>query len=261
LGKVLDNVTEGGLGDYFNTSGAGLLYSRVQNIENIPGNRGPSEFDIHQRFTLSGIWDLTSPKGDGALKKIAGGWQLNTIVTLQSGRPFDVYCGLAWFNGCDFNMDDLAYDRPNRPAGLKTSGFSEKSFVNGVFGDPTLTFYGPILGFSRTSTASQVFCPNGLNSILDYAPALEAQCLTVGTNGNLSRNAFRGPAFRTVDFAVFKNTMIHERLNIQFRAEIFNLFNHTNLYNPVGDMGSPQFGKSVAAFAPRQIQLGLKLIF
>jgi len=100
------------------------------------------------------------------------------------------------------------------------------------------------------------FCPNGLVAFFNGTP-----CVPVGTDGNLSRNAFRGPAFKSVDLGLFKNTKVWENLNVQFRVEAFNLFNRVNLYNPVGDLGSPQFGKSVAAFAPRQIQLGLKLVF
>jgi hypothetical protein len=262
FGKVLDNLTEGGLGDYQNTNGYGLLYSGVSDIEKPHLDYGPSEFDARHRLTLTGVWNIPGPKGKGALNKVLGGWGLNTIVSLQSGRPFDVYCGQAWYNGCDFNMDGLNYDRPNRPAGIKTSGFSNSQFVNGLFGDPTLTFSPS--GDSRTSLALQVFCPYGENSILDYGPVNSgpgSQCVPVGTNGNLSRNAFRGPANKTVDLTLLKKTAVSERINVEFRAAAFNIFNRVNLYNPIGDLSSPQFGQSTAAFAPRQLQLDLKIMF
>jgi hypothetical protein len=262
FGKVLDNVTEGGLGDYFNTNAYGLLYSGVSDIERPHLDYGPSEFDVRHRFTLTGLWNIPGPKGTGALNKVLGGWGLNTIISLQSGRPFDVYCGQYWFNGCDFNMDGLPYDRPNRPAGIKTAGFSNSQFVDGLFGNPALTFSPS--GFSRTSQALQTFCPYGLNSILDYGPVNSgphSQCVPVGEDGNLSRNAFRGPSFKDVDLALIKNTTVSDRIKVEFRAEAFNLFNRVNLYNPLGDLSSPQFGKSIAAFDPRQIQLGLKIMF
>ena len=261
-GKVLDNVTEGGLGDYFNTNGYGALYSGVQDIENQRGDRGPSEFDATHRFALSSLWTLPSPRSNAIGRNVLGGWKLNSIVSLQSGRPFDVYCGLPWYEGCDFNMDGLAYDRPNRPAGIKTTGFSNRQFVSGLFGDPTpLTTYAGFYG--RTSLASQNFCPNGLNSILDtlFVDSTLTPCLPVGTNGNLSRNAFRGPAFKDVDLSLFKDIKAGDRATVQFQAEAFNLFNRVNLYNPIGDMGSPQFGRSTSAFPARQIQLGLKVQF
>src|ERR1019366_7472268 len=138
-GKVLDNVTEGGLGDYLNTNGYGGLYSGGQDIQNQAGDRGPSEFDVAQRFALSAVWELPSPKSNAALKNVLGGWKLNSVISLQSGRPFDVYCGLAWYSGCDFNMDGLPYDRPNRPAGIKTTGFSNRQFVNGLFSVPMVS--------------------------------------------------------------------------------------------------------------------------
>ena len=262
FGKVLDDLTEGGLGDYFNTNGYGITYSGVSDIGKSHQDYGPSEFDVRHRFTLTGLWNIPGPKGGGALNKVLGGWALNTIVSLQSGRPFDVYCGQYWFNGCDFNMDGLPYDRPNRPAGIKTEGFSNSQFVNGLFGSPALTFSPS--GFSRTSQALQTFCPNGLNSILDFGPVNSgpgSQCVPVGTDGNLSRNAFRGPSFKDFDLALVKNTVVSDRIKVEFRAEAFNLFNRVNLYNPVGDLSSPQFGQSTTAFDPRQLQLGLKIMF
>ena len=263
FGKVLDNLTEGGLGDYFNTNAYGLLYSGVSDIGNPHQDYGPSEFDVRHRFTLTGLWNIPGPKGGGALNKVLGGWALNTIISLQSGRPFDVYCGTYWFYGCDFNMDGLNYDRPNRPAGIKTAGFSNQQFVNGLFGNPTL-IYPPGTFYSRTSQALQTFCPNGLNSILDFGPVNsgpDSQCVPVGEDGNLSRNAFRGPSFKDVDLSLVKTTTVNDRIKVEFRAEAFNLFNRVNLYNPIGDLSSPQFGQSTTAFDPRQIQLGLKILF
>ena len=268
FGKVLDQVTEGGLGDYFNTNGYGILYSGVSDIEHPHLDYGPSEFDVRQRFTLTGLWNIPGPKGSGALNKIGAGWAINTIISLQSGRPFDVYCGQAWYNGCDFNMDGLPYDRPNRPAGIKTAGFHNSQFEKGIFGSPALTFSPSF--FSRGSVAIQVFCPDhtypysGLNSILDYGPVNSgtgAQCVPVGEDGNLSRNAFRGPSFKDVDLSLVKTTPISERVSVEFHADAFNLFNRVNLYNPIGDLSSQQFGVSPAAFDPREVQLGLKIMF
>jgi len=262
FGKVLDDVTEGGLGDYFNTNGYGGLYAGVSDLAKPHLDYGPSEFDVRHRFTLTGLWNIPAPKGVGTLSKVLGGWGLNTILSLQSGRPFDVYCGAAWFFGCDFNMDGLNYDRPNRPVGIKTAGLSNSQFVNGLFGNPALTFSPS--GFSRTSQALQTFCPNGLNSILDFGPVNsgpDSQCVPVGTDGNLSRNAFRGPSFKDLDLALVKTTSVSDRIKVEFRAEAFNLFNRVNLWNPLGDLSLPQFGKSPAAFPARQLQLGLKVIF
>jgi hypothetical protein len=253
FGKSLDIVTEGGLGDYFNVNNYGLAsYQGAADVRNRRLDRGPSEFDVRQRFTLTSLWDLPSPASDSAaVRKLLGGWQVNSIISLQSARPFDVFCTLLWFQGCDFNMDGLEKDRPNAPAGVQTSGFSnsELTSVGGVFG-------------SNLTTARETFCPvdPATGSILTMFQA-GGPCVTVGTNGTLGRNAFRGPALYSVDLAIFKNTDITEKVKIQFRAEFFNLFNRVNLFNPVGNLSSSNFGRSLSAFAPRQIQFGLKLIF
>jgi hypothetical protein len=61
------------------------------------------------------------------------------------------------------------------------------------------------------------------------------------------RNSVRGPGFATVDAALVKNTTIHERISLQLRAEMFNLFNRTNLANPgVGTLSSSTFGRSTS---------------
>lgn len=252
FGKVLDDVTEGGLGDYANVNGYGALYAGVQDLNCIRCDYGPSEFDVRHRFVLYGTWDIPSPHSSGFRGKVLGGWQLNTILTLQSGRPFDVFCGLSAYEGCDFNMDGLNYDRPNAPANSPRSGFTEQQFLNGVFGNPARTITNGI----TDSAAIRGFCPNGLVPYFDGTP-----CVPLATDGSLSRNAYRGPSFQDVDLSLFKNTKVSEALNVQFRAEAFNVFNHTNLWNPTGDLGSPFFGQSTAAFPSRQIQFGLKLLF
>jgi outer membrane receptor protein involved in Fe transport len=240
LGKSEDTVSGPGLGDYFNVSNA--RYTGTQDVRDREADRGPSEFDVRQRFTLTALWNLPSPDGNGLMEKLLGGWQLNTIVSLQTGRPFSVFCSLAWFEGCDFNMDGTEFDRPNRPANLQTSGWSSSEFRKGIFG-------------ADRAESVRVFCPNGLTPFFNGTP-----CVPVGTNGNLGRNVFRGPAFASVDVAIFKNTTVGQA-RLQFRAEIFNLLNRVNLFLPVGNLGSPNFGRSLAAFPSRQIQFGLKWFF
>ncbi len=254
FGKVLDNVTEGGLGDYSNVNAYGGLYAGVEDLSKPRLDYGPSEFDVRHRFTLSGTWDIPKPHFTGVGEKVLGGWQLNGILSLQSGRPFDVFCGLPWYDGCDFNMDSLDYDRPNSPTGVAKSGYSKHQFEAGVFGDPTRSV--DLVTGAITSAAIDTFCPGGLVAFYNATP-----CLPVATDGNLSRNAFRGPGFEDVDLSLFKNTKVNERLNVQFRAEAYNLFNRTNLFNPNDDMGGQLFGQSTAAFASRQIQFGLKFLF
>ena len=113
------------------------------------------------------------------------------------------------------------------------------------------SFTGPVI----LGTQTQWFDPNAF--VLSAA----------GTWGNLGRGVYTGPGLADVDFSVFKNTPLSERTNLQFRAEMFNLFNRTNLGTPnatvfSGSSVSPSAGLiTTLATTPRQVQFGLKLIF
>jgi hypothetical protein len=106
--------------------------------------RGRSEFDIPKRFTASAAWTPEYFKGHSLLDKAASNWQLSTIVAVQSGRPFSVYCSASFQAGCDWkadgggNIGNGYYDRPMAPAkGTIKSKFSQKEYVNGLF-DPNV---------------------------------------------------------------------------------------------------------------------------
>jgi hypothetical protein len=231
VGKITDYPSsDAALGDMSNVS-AGAGYLGAQDVSNPKADRGPGEFDVRHRFTFSGIWDLPGlDMSNGALRAVLGGWQLNSVVSLQSARPFTVRCTRTVTAGCDWNRDGDEHDRPNDP-GLPSSGYTRQQFVNGIF-----------------TTAD--FCPTGL-----------ATCVPAGTNGNLGRNTFRGPGFATVDLGLFKNIPFNQRAKVQLRWEIFNVLNRPNLFNPNSSLGTPTFGRSTRAFAPREMQFALKLLF
>jgi hypothetical protein len=80
-----------------------------------------------------------------------------------------------------------------------------------------------------------------------------------GQFGNEGRNSVNGPAYGSLDASLDKNFTITEKSKLQFRAEAFNLTNHTNLIPPVFDMNSPAFGQITEAQAPRVLQFAIKL--
>jgi len=82
-----------------------------------------------------------------------------------------------------------------------------------------------------------------------------------GTFGNVGRNILRGPGDATVDFGLFKNFPLTERVRLQVRGEFFNLFNRVNLGNPIGNASAANFGQITSAGNPRVAQLALKLNF
>ena len=88
---------------------------------------------------------------------------------------------------------------------------------------------------------------------------LEFKTPVFGNLGTSSRNLMKAPSVKNVDFSAAKSFAIKERLQLQFRAELFNIFNHTNFQVPVNNLTNPNFGQILAAYNPRDIQFGLKL--
>jgi hypothetical protein len=82
-----------------------------------------------------------------------------------------------------------------------------------------------------------------------------------GTQGNAARNILDGPGFKNFDFSVSKNNHLTEQVNLQFRAEFFNIANHPNFGLPIGNISNNARGTITSVANGRTIQLGLKLIW
>lgn len=196
--------------------------------------RAVTDFDVNQRIVFSALWELPFLKTAGGFKQaVLGGWQINSIVSFQTGFPFTVNTSRSYGSGGDFNGDGQNNDRPHTPSfGNLLTGLGRQDYINGLF--KASDFPTP----ART-----------LNDAL----------------GNLGRNTYRGPGYANTDFSLFKNVktpwFTSEGAEVQFRAEFFNLFNRTNLGLPTGNMARGTFGRSTQAFSAREIQLALKLIF
>jgi hypothetical protein len=199
--------------------------------------KGNSLFDVRHRWATSLAWDLPWRKDmQGVAGKFAGGWTVNAVLALQSGFPFTVGAQ------SDYNGDGIRSDRPNTPSFGNSYAFSNFDFEHGSAAG----------GASLMSTLSGDF----------PAPS----CTVPGSlacDGNLGRNTFRGPGIAETDFSVFKKIPLgaNESRYLQFRGEIFNLFNHTNLNPPVSNLSSGSFGLSQRALDPREVQFALKLYF
>jgi len=152
-----------------------------------------------------------------------GGWQTNGIWTFQSGRPFGVSL-----------LSDL--DRSN--TGRTSFGFGANDRPNRL-ADGKLANPAPERWFDTSAFALQRF----------------------GTFGNSGRNILTGPGLANLDVSVTKNTALSERINLQFRAEAFNVANRTNFDLPDSVFGSGTYGRILSAQAPRHMQLGIKLLF
>jgi hypothetical protein len=221
-------------GDSLNATTSGGEPALASNPFNLRADRGLGNFDVRNVGVVNAGYVLpfgpgkhfwTSASGPGRI--LAGGWMVNSIVTVQSGFPFTPQLSYNPSNNGDTR-------NPVRP------------FVNPVFSGPV------ILG-----TPSQWFNP----------AAFLAPPAASGFYGNLGRDTLIGPGLATWDLSFLKDTPIHERLNLQFRAEMFNLLNRANFNTPNAITFTPTGVSPTAGVitststTSRQVQFGMKLLW
>jgi len=201
-------------------------------------DRSLSLFDSRHRFVFSYYWDLPIPKYDGFAGKVFNGWSLSGITTFQTGFPIRI-------TDQDDNELQTSFDfetpgRPNLIAPFKT-----------------LNPRGPgNLGFDPNSFDS---CASNSS---DPACVGDPNAVQIGTIGNAPRTICCGPGINNWEIGFLKNTPIGERLRLQFRTEIFNVFNHAQFFQPDGNTtDGSDFGRVKRARDPRVVQLALKLYF
>jgi hypothetical protein len=228
--KATDNAFSDGLG-----SNLGAMYYPLPNIGN--ADKGYSQINLAQNFTGSIVYDLPFGKGKsygnnwgGFTNALLGNWQVNAIVRLLSGFPIFVVASTN-NSGVGFLNNGASLNRPNR-------------VCNGQLSNWTLNRYFD-------------------TSCFVDAPA--------GELGNSSRTPLSGPGFTNTDFSLIKNFVLpfREGMQLQFRTEFFNIFNHPQFYQPINassgqyaDLDSAGFGViSSTVNNPRLIQFGLKLTF
>jgi hypothetical protein len=248
------------------------------------GEYGNSDFDIRHRFTLSATYTIPGKKGYAQMLE---GWQLNGILTLQSGQPWQ-----AFDTSNDFSGTGEFADRWNffgSPSDFTSRGDKSIPFCTGS-GAGGCTYTAPSGTIFMTAAQSAPLYADcvahggagGCYASFNGKSALVAPA--IGTFGNSGRNIFRDQGFHNLDFSVSKSWKFGERLTTQFRAEMFNITNHPNFANPfggatgqgVGATADPSVGPfgcgcatpDVASANPvlgsggaRAIQFGLKFLF
>jgi len=250
-----------------------------------PGlERSNSDSDLRHRLTLALTYELPSRSGYAHLLE---GWQLNSIVTIQGGLPWNLDDG--FINGSDSSLTGEFSDRWNivgNPGNIKPSltgvpyfNFSDYDpATRGVAPQPqspqVCIDHADIAQLAPKSTA--VPGGVGLGCYVENGTILVPP--NVGTFGNISRNPFRGPRLDNWDFSIVKDTKLSERVSFQLRGEFFNVLNHPHFANPntqgfVDPSDPSTFGfifstPDVAAAnpvigtgGPRNIQIGLKFRF
>jgi hypothetical protein len=244
----------------YNSLSTGETYF-IQNVYNPRGDYGPSEFDARHRFVLSGIYELPFKSN-----RLVSGWQVGIIAQAQSGNPVNPTLAIGPGAGISLTV------RPDLLAGVSATGNPSQYFSNAVLCEP---FNGTPSGTAPAIPA----CGSTPNAAFAVPCTFNSTPATPGKNnypivpgschpGTMGRNAIVGPDFVNADFSVTKTTKITERFSLQFRAEMFDLFNHPNFGNPVLTATSSSFGRITSTRFPtgdfgssRQIQFALKLQF
>lgn len=192
--------------------------------------RALSLFNAAHRFVFSPYWTLPIPEYDGFRGKLLDGWGASAIITYQTGFPIRILDGNdAELQGSFFF---LPVGEPNVTGRFQTFNPRNAQTFNGVSGN---YFFNP-------------------NNFADS---------TLGQFGNSSRTICCGPSISNSDISILKRTSINERWNTEFRADFFNIWNHTQFLNPDGnfsDLGST-FGLVQNARDPRVVQFALKFFF
>jgi hypothetical protein len=190
-------------------------------------DRGPSDFDHKHRFVISYVWQLPTLSKSNLLLRSVAGGWQFTGVFQAQSGP-----PLTVMAGKDQSLTGLTRDR---------------AVITGA----------PYGGNACGNVAP---CVNYLNPASFALPAL-------GTFGNVGKGLLRGPGLQVWDAGLFKNFAIRERVNVQFRAEFFNVLNRTNFNGPNGNdstratVSAGGFGSIRAAGDPRIGQLALKFLF
>ena len=273
------------LGKSYGTSGgangANTAANNARTLDEFEYEDGYNNFDVRHTFNLSLMYSLPFGEGrrfgadaSGFAQAVLGGWDVGGIVNARSGVPINVLVTRPDILYRD-SASGLYYTGPavgrvaviNTPGGGASRNVRRPDMVPGV--DP--------------------FIKDG--GLLYLNPAAFAAPLP-GTFGNMERNSLHGPDFRQVDFFFAKHFRLGGRSDLEFRGEVFNMFNTTNFFNPGGTLNAaipatpgqantlqpgqaytsgaagPTFGRltstvgrTVGLGTPRQLQFALRLSF
>ena len=211
-----------------------------QYAQNLKAERGLCNFNTNQRLVFSYVYDLPFGRGHsllnhGLANQVLGNWQVNGILSVQSGQPFTISRGVPQSG----TLPTGTSDRPN------------------VVGDPTQG--GAIANNASCLAPAQVQTVSHWFNTCAFVAA-------PGQFGNVGRDNIIGPGYVDLDFSLLKNIPIREKIHLEVRGEAFNLLNHPSFDLPNHNFDSATFGRITSSNAyggrpPRQVQLGLKFIF
>lgn len=252
------------------TPSLGLVVQGDQ--RNLNSNRALSDFDRTHRFSTSFVWTLPS---FGSKSKFLKGWQLSGIGQWQSGTPFTILASDVEFvqSSSQNNFENQflglfpltesrripgTNDSVNVTRNFYNAGRASGTLYNAAFARPNVRNL-ELLKKRNCSDLTRCYFNIRQNSNDPDAALLPAY----GRFGNLGRNILRGPSQKRFDLSLQKTTKLSERLELELKWDIFNLFNFVNFANPNADLSDEtDFGQITNTVgAPRVMQFGAKIRF
>ncbi len=221
-------------------------------------DKGLSAFDVRRNLVVNSLWNAPTPKSGGLRERLLGGWQLGLITALADGVPATPQIG----------SDILGEVIPTVNSGNLVPGCRAQDLVNPNYRHSLFYVNPNCISLVPKTTENALVCDSagrGFNATL-------ASNTCANIRGNIGRNTIIGPGLFNIDFSVFKNnriSRISETFNLQFRAEFFNVLNHTNFaptsnLSPFNANGTPNtlFGQLTSTQVDnRVIQLALKVVW
>lgn len=197
---------------------------------------GNADHDVRHRFSGSLNYEVPffNKSGSGVARNVLGGWSIASIVSMRSGLPFTIY-------DCTFANETCARVRPLGVI-LARNGSSNPPDT----GAPNQFNYIDLSGVTTNPT------PNPISGNYNFGPY---------GDGMTQRNFFTGPGFWNVNMAVHKRIRFTENLSLQLRGEVFNVFNHANLFTDYGSSEVSNGFVPVFRDGRRNVQLAAKVIW
>lgn len=237
---VIDNLS-----DTFSSSGNQFNLGYTDPF-NPKIDSGDAEFDNRHRIAISGVWDVPFAKGThGVAREVFDGWSVAPIITARTGNPYTIYDTTNSFANYKRMDETTAIPRNPQPLVAATGLPNTYSMLNLCSGAPDTPDY-----------SSCSFDSSYVNPIVGYSDFGPFPSNMTG------RDAFRSPGDWNVDLAVHKLFFVGERYKLDFQAQMFDAFNHANLYAGSGSADACCVTYIPASFyGHRNIQLALRFMF
>jgi hypothetical protein len=198
---------------------------------------GLSKFDARNRFVFNFVWELPVPKYSGFKGKLLDGWEVSGIESLQAGFPIRI-TSQADNELLDSTFNFEAPGEPNLVSAFQKQDIRKNG---GQAFNPGL--------FDNSATSTPVPCQPGNCPVL------------LGSIGSSPRSICCGPGIYNTDMSFNKSTQFGERLSMEFRGDIFNIWNHAQFTSVDGNVGDATFGQVLHVSPPRLVQFALKFHF